>query len=193
MKIDASVIQRLSQGDREAYTAVFREYYAPLVVYSSRIVKEREIAEDIVQEFFCYLWKQRRQLAEMHSFTTYLYRSIHNRLLNYLRDRRGIPIEDQDMLKEDDFVGRMMEEEVYRELYDAVRRLPARCRDIFILKLDGADNRDIARQLDITEETVRSQLRRGKEILRRKLTAALGLSLCILICQGRFGKWIDSE
>ena len=51
MKIDASVIQRLSQGDREAYTAVFREYYAPLVVYSSRIVKEREIAEDIVQEF----------------------------------------------------------------------------------------------------------------------------------------------
>ena len=131
MKIDASVIQRLSQGDREAYTAVFREYYAPLVVYSSRIVKEREIAEDIVQEFFCYLWKQRRQLAEMHSFTTYLYRSIHNRLLNYLRDRRGIPIEDQDMLKEDDFVGRMMEEEVYRELYDAVRRLPARCRDIF--------------------------------------------------------------
>ena len=193
MKIDASVIQRLSQGDREAYTAVFREYYAPLVVYSSRIVKEREIAEDIVQEFFCYLWKQRRQLAEMHSFTTYLYRSIHNRLLNYLRDRRGIPIEDQDMLKEDDFVGRMMEEEVYRELYDAVRRLPARCRDIFILKLDGADNRDIARQLDITEETVRSQLRRGKEILRRKLTAALGLSLFILICQGRFGKWIDSE
>ena len=179
MKIDASVIQRLSQGDREAYTAVFREYYAPLVVYSSRIVKEREIAEDIVQEFFCYLWKQRRQLAEMHSFTTYLYRSIHNRLLNYLRDRRGIPIEDQDMLKEDDFVGRMMEEEVYR--------------DIFILKLDGADNRDIARQLDITEETVRSQLRRGKEILRRKLTAALGLSLFILICQGRFGKWIDSE
>ena len=99
MKIDASVIQRLSQGDREAYTAVFREYYAPLVVYSSRIVKEREIAEDIVQEFFCYLWKQRRQLAEMHSFTTYLYRS----------------------------------------------------------------------------------------------TAALGLSLFILICQGRFGKWIDSE
>ena len=92
------------------------------------------------------------------------------------------------MLKEDDFVGRMMEEEVYRELYDAVRRLPARCRDIFILKLDGADNRDIARQLDITEETVRSQLRRGKEILRRKLTAALGLSLFILICQGRFGK-----
>lgn len=52
---------------------------------------------------------------------------------------------------------------------------------------------DIARQLDITEETVRSQLRRGKEILRRKLTAALGLSLFILICQGRFGKWIDSE
>lgn len=50
------------------------------------------------------------------------------------------------MLKEDDFVGRMMEEEVYRELYDAVRRLPARCRDIFILKLDGADNRDIARR-----------------------------------------------
>ena len=97
------------------------------------------------------------------------------------------------MLKEDDFVGRMMEEEVYRELYDAVRRLPARCRDIFILKLDGADNRDIARQLDITEETVRSQLRRGKEILRRKLTAALGFSLFILICQGRFGKWIDSE
>ena len=125
MKIDASVIQRLSQGDREAYTAVFREYYAPLVVYSSRIVKEREIAEDIVQEFFCYLWKQRRQLAEMHSFTTYLYRSIHNRLLNYLRDRRGIPIEDQDMLKEDDFVGRMMEEEVYRELYGQPRHCPS--------------------------------------------------------------------
>lgn len=90
------------------------------------------------------------------------------------------------MLKEDDFVGRMMEEEVYRELYDAVRRLPARCRDIFILKLDGADNRDIARQLDITEETVRSQLAPGKGNPPAEVDSGIGVEFVYSDMLGAF-------
>ena len=71
MKIDASVIQRLSQGDREAYTAVFREYYAPLVVYSSRIVKEREIAEEIarVEKVFVGTSEQVQELLNEYGST----------------------------------------------------------------------------------------------------------------------------
>ena len=76
----------------------------------------------------------------------------------------------------------MMEEEVYRELYAAIQKLPERCRRIFLLKLDGEENQKIADMLQISEETVRSQLRRGKELLQNNVVSFYVLGVICYWC-----------
>lgn len=175
-----TTIQLLAKGDKVAYAAVFRAFYGPLVMYARRFVEDRDAAEDIVQGFFCRIWEDRQHLKSIQSFKSYFYSSIRNRSLNYLRDRHHVPIEGLEILKEEDFIMEMMEEEVYRELYTAIQALPEKCRLIFQMKLKGKGNPEIAIQLGITEETVRSQLRRGREILHKTLSVSLGLTLLLL-------------
>lgn len=174
-----TLIQLLAEGDKHAYAFVFHEFYKPLVVYASRFVGNQDAAEDIVQGFFCRLWEDRKRLAGIKSFKSYFYSSIRNRALNYLRDQHGVSLEGIEIRKDEDFLLEMMEEEVYRELYAAIQKLPEKCRQIFLLKLSGKENAEIALELAITEETVRSQLRRGREILQRKLTGLLSLVITL--------------
>lgn len=164
------VIKSLSKGDRKAYESVFSEFYVPLVLYACKFVKDHDVAEDIVQDFFCKLWEGRRHLPDIRSFKTYLYTSVRNRSLNYLRDKHSVSIEEATLFSESDFLKEMMEEEIYRELYAAIRKLPDKCGRILLLKLDGKDNIEIGKILGVTEETVRSQLRRGRELLQKNMT-----------------------
>lgn len=171
----------LAVGDKKAYETVFREFFRPLVVYACRLVGDRSTAEDIVQDFFCRLWEERRLLAEVRSCRTYLYRSVRNRCMNFLRDRRIVSLEELEEQPEGDFWTEMLEEEVFRELYAAIGRLPDKCREIFNLKLEGVENDGIAVRLGISEATVRSQLRRGRELLREALKGMMdaGVLLCL--------------
>lgn len=171
-----TIFKLLADGDRQAYASIFREYYGPLVLYSRRFVGEADVAEDIVQEFFCHLWENRKRMGEIRSFKTYLYTSVRNRSLNYLRDNHVVSIEGVEVQKEEDFLMEMMEAEIYRELYAAIDKLPDKCRVIFLKKLGGLDNQEIAQELVISEETVRSQLRRGRELLQKQLTGLSALA-----------------
>lgn len=171
------LVRQLSKGDKKAYAMVFHEFYTPLLLYSIKYTKNQEASEDVVQEFFCTLWEERRKLQDNKSFCAYIYTSVRNRSLNYLRNNHFLPLDEYDKVSEEDLLMELMEEEVYRELYAAIQRLPERCKQIFLLKLDGIDNAEIARRAAVTEETVRSQLRRGRVLLQKELTGIVTLAL----------------
>ena len=164
------VIARLKRGDEETYTRLFRDFYAPLASYSVNFTGDSQASEDIVQNFFCKLWEDRRALSENKSLKAYLYVSIRNLSLNYIRDRRTHSLDGFDPSSGDDIMLEILREEVYSELYRAIQQLPDRCRNILTLKLEGIDNKEIARRMDITEDTVRSQLRHGKTLVRDIIT-----------------------
>lgn len=172
-------IQLLAKGDKQAYATVFREFYRPLVMYACRFVVDRDAAEDIVQSFFCRLWENCSQLVNIKSLRSYFYSSVRNRSLNYLRDKHVVGLEEAEVRKEEDFLMEMMEEEVYRELYAAIYRLPDKCQQIVLMKLIGKDNREIAAELLLSEETIRSQLRRGRELLHKQLSGILAVLVLI--------------
>lgn len=176
-----SQIQLLAKGDQQAYDSVFREFYRPLVMYACRFVEDRDAAEDIVQSFFCRLWEKRHLLVDVKSFKSYFYSSVRNRSLNYLRDKHAVSLEEAKNRNEEDFLMEMMKEEIYRELYAAIRRLPKKCQQIVLLKLVGKENQEIADELKITEETVRSQLRRGKGLLQKYLRGLWVMLLLVML------------
>ncbi len=177
-----TILKSVSKGDKTAYNSLFREFYGPLVLYACHFVEDRDVAEDIVQGFFCYLWENRVELKTVQSFKTYFYTSVRNRSLNYLRDKHVVSIEGFEIRKEEDFLMEIMEQEIYRELYVAIRKLPDKCQQIFLLKLAGKDNNEIAQEMNISEDTVRSQLRRGREILQKQLIGLSVLAALAYIC-----------
>ena len=115
------VVKKVSSGDRKAYAALFHEFYTPLLLYSIKFTKNREASEDIIQDFFCRLREDRKRLINDKSFHAYIYSSVRNRSLNYLRDSRSVSIEGFEKQSDEDFLREMMEEEKNIELLKTLK------------------------------------------------------------------------
>ena len=172
----------VSQGDRQAFTAIFKKYYKPLVLFAAARVKDDDAAEDIVQAFFCKLWEERASLARVTHCKSYLYQSIHNCCQNYVRHRRIVAaLPPPDEVLDDNLLQAIIEEELYTELMRQVDLLPPKCREVMLLKLQDMDVSTIAATCHISEETVRSQYRHGKTLLKKQLSPAFKDALPLLL------------
>jgi len=82
-------LEQLRTGDAEAFEAMFRAYAAPLCDFAFSYVHAREIAEEIVQDLFCWIWAQRFTVEMPHGMRSWLFTVIRNRSLNALRNQRA--------------------------------------------------------------------------------------------------------
>ncbi|NJK85766.1 MAG: hypothetical protein HC906_07140 [Bacteroidales bacterium] len=85
MKIEEDeLLKKFRIGDRKAFEIIFNNYFEKLCLYSNEFVKDEGNAEEIVEDFFFNLWINHENL-EINSLKPYLFRSIHNRSINYLK------------------------------------------------------------------------------------------------------------
>ena len=132
-------IRRLQQREKEAFQELFYSWHRPLCFFASRIIKDQDVAEDLVQDVFVAFWKyDLSAFPNEKTIRTFLYTSVRNGCLNYLRDleirarndRKAVPESEED---QDCFLLRQMESEVVTELFEAIDELPERCREIFYM------------------------------------------------------------
>ena len=180
MSEDATLLSELTllaAGDKKAFRILYHRYYQVLVLYCMSLLSDKTTAEDIVQDVFYALWKQHPSFDHPSILKSYLYNSVRNKSVDFLRHRNAQSNYVEQMLNshpsfnvsaqgEEDFFS----EEIYRQLFHAIENMPDRQREIFKLYLDGKSNADIAEALQISVETVKTQTRRGKEYLRKNLS-----------------------
>jgi RNA polymerase sigma-70 factor (ECF subfamily) len=150
-------------GDPQAFEGLFRRYYASLFQYCQGIVTVREVAEDIVQDVFVYLWNNRKTIEITTSIKAYLYSSVRHGALNWLKRQS---VEQAYEPEASEFVVYMQETEYSDEELSALEsakrmlnELPERCRAIFLMnRVEGKKYREIAQELNISINTVKSQL-----------------------------------
>lgn len=166
---------------------LYDKYYRALVSYGCQFV-EMTIAEDIVQDLFSVLWERRPFFNSISKFSAYLYNTVHNSALNHLRHqavhnnyRQSIVDNLQEFMLVDDTLDIFNKEEIYRQLFAAIDELPPRQKEVFLLCMEGKKNREIAKQLDISAETVKVQKRRAIARLRDKLSPMLIEIILVLI------------
>ena len=156
----------------EIFESVFHKYYASLCYFANKFVRDDEAARDIVQEVFMAVWESDKKYNSYHGFRAFLYDSVKNRCLNYLKhqevERRHAEILLQEQDEEDEDY-RLMREEMYRALHRAVDELPERCRQVFELHLQGKKNEEIAQMLELSVETVKTQKKKAMHFLREWL------------------------
>lgn len=154
------------------FRRLFDSFYVPLCVFANKYVQNEEVAADIVQESFMVLWQIRTDFFYLHQVKAFLFTTIRNKALNEIEHSKVVSeYADKIIAKKHEsfFYDNIVEEEVYRTLTDAIDKLPKQMKTIMLLALEGMSNGEIAQQLDVSIETVRSL----KKIAYRKLRTLL--------------------
>ncbi|MFN8242381.1 MAG: sigma factor, partial [Bacteroidales bacterium] len=81
---DSEIVERIRQGDKGQFETLFRSSYSSLVRYAGTLVRDYDTAEEIVQDLFFRIWKEREKLNIESSLNGYLYRAVHNRCLHHI-------------------------------------------------------------------------------------------------------------
>jgi len=149
----------------EKFHRIFNELYSPLCSYCYFLINNYEAAEDIVQEQFVGLWENWERLNPIESIKGYLFQSVKNRSINYLKNQSILIHPDENTLwlnfeSKLPVASEMVENKELEKIIDqAIEQLPERCRAIFILKrIDEMSNKEIADQLNISVKTVEAQM-----------------------------------
>jgi RNA polymerase sigma-70 factor, ECF subfamily len=163
----------------EAWEAAFESNYVQLCEYVLGFVGSAELAEDLVHDLFLHLWATRGDRDAVCLSRPYLFVAARNRALKSLRHRRVAEAWIARVASERIPAGHTPEDDVIeRELAAAaaraIRELPGRCREVFLLRRrDQLSYEEIARRLDVSLGTVKSQMWHAATRLREKLAAHL--------------------
>ena len=170
-KREEQFLQRINTKQPEAFRELFSEFYNSLVLFAMGFVEQQDVAEDIVQEVLIRLWENRRHYQDITCLRSFVYTMIRNQSLNLIRNRKRssqhfhlLPEEE-----ENNFFNILVEEESNRLLFNAINTLAPQSAAIIQLSLQGLKNEEIARELSISENTVKVLKYRSLKKLRQLL------------------------
>ncbi|WP_255313466.1 RNA polymerase sigma-70 factor [Flavobacterium hibernum] len=157
--------------DEAYYKELFYSLYPRLVSYSYGLVKDNFLAEEVVGNVMLQLWENRVKFEKIIDVKSYLYTMVRNGSFLILKnEQKGIQLNNELSHETLDFDFNILEEELYATLIEALNSLPEKCKEVFELScIEGLKYRDIAEQLNISINTVKSQRARAIELLKVKL------------------------
>lgn len=173
----------IKQGSHEDFKIFFDTYFPHLVYYACRFI-EKERAEDIVQDVFVWVWENKERVEMGDSFVSFLYQSVHNKILNLIKrdrmlDEKHAQIEISNKALEyfssqNDFIDDIDEENRISELQKAIEKLPERGKMCIKLSyMYGLKAKEIAKLLNISPRTVEAHLHLSIKKLRSFMTSLL--------------------
>jgi RNA polymerase sigma-70 factor (ECF subfamily) len=174
-------VTSIRASDASAFEAMFRAYYEPLHAFALGYVRNAAAADDLVQDVLCWVWEHRGTWAVDTSLKTYLFGAVRNRALNHGRRQRimerwqcqaiaDIAIRPETRCAEP-ADALTVEGDFARALQRAVQRLPARCREAYLLRwAHHLSYKEIASHMAISEKTVEIQITKALKVLRQALT-----------------------
>ena len=175
---DLFLFTKVRDGDIRAYETLFRRYYEPLCLYGNKITSDMDVAEEIVQELFYTLWKDRESLRIVWSVKPYLYGAVRNHSLQYLehlkvREQyyRKMTANGQPESNPHDSPQEILEyKELEERLHAVLESLPQRRRDIFRMnRFEGMKYEQIARKMSLSVKTIEAEMSKALQVLRKSL------------------------
>jgi len=154
---------KIKNGNQLAFATIYDRYNKQLYLLAYRYLKNREMAEDAVQQVFVNFWIKRININEHLNIRSFLFTSLKNHTLNIIRDENRAIAKNYEYLMESFHAGSNESEieeslEMTSMIEKAVENLSPQRRQIFNLKImEGYSNQQIADRLNISVNTVKSQ------------------------------------
>jgi RNA polymerase sigma-70 factor (ECF subfamily) len=161
--------------DRSGFELLFRKYFPSLTHFARKYVPDNDTAKEIAHDVFLNLWAKRDNVDSSTSLKSYLFTSVYNRCMNYIRDQRKFNRDSKilDIIEQEvqevphDHLETM---ELESKIIESLNSLPDRCREIFMLsRFEEMSYAEIAERLGISVKTVETQISKALRILRVKL------------------------
>ena len=185
---DQQILQHLAQDDVRAFDFLYQKYFSKLYGAIYKRLQNRDLTEEVVQDLFISLWERRTVLAISTSIESYLFSSVKYLVIaqykkNNLFEKYSNSLNQE--VNNDNFTEQAVAFDELNEAYqNALKLLPERCREVFLLKRSGLSQREISEKMDISEKTVENQMTKALKVLREALsdyTVLMALALGIQI------------
>lgn len=170
------IVRKIKEGDIKAFEQVFRRYYSPLCLYAIGIIGRRDVAEELIQELFYVLWRDRESLQIFTSLNGYLYKAVRNRSLQYCEHRqvRDLYMSKTTYETEESSASTPEEQLEYKELNALINKtlnkMPERRIKIFRMqRFEGKKYAEIAKILSISIKTVEAEMTKALQSLRKEI------------------------
>ena len=181
---DAELLAALYSDDQGSFTEIYQRYCYALFTLAYRKLKNREVAEELVQDLFENLWN-RRASHEIAQLKQYLFSALRYRIINYIKAQQvragyelycrlaGTPV---DTTTED----AVAYGELNSALFAGMRKLPAKTREIFQLsRLEQYSVAEISGRVNLSEKTVEYHITKSLKLLRSYLQDFLVLAIVV--------------
>jgi len=181
---EKQIIRRAKAGDASAFAELVRRYSQRVYNLALRMMRNRQDAEDVLQETFLSAYEKIRDFDGRSTFYTWLYRIAVNASLMKLRSKHYtktfVPLDDAETAElvkpvlvdwSQYPVDQLLDEEARNVMERAIQSLPDLYRSVFVLRdLEQLSTKETARILGLSEDNVKTRLRRARLFLRNLLS-----------------------
>ncbi len=172
--LDEELYNEYLKGNKEAFEKLYIKYKNKILYFVFNIVKDYQKSEDIVQEVFIYVLKNK--LKNGYSFKYYIYLVAKSKALSYLKveNRRNELnheyFADQDLKLEENILDTITLEETKKEVIDAINMLDDKYKNaVYLVKIGGLSYKETAEILNENIQNIKNFVHRGKNKLRKIL------------------------
>ena len=168
-------LKRIQKGDLKEFERLFKELYSPLCLYANKYLQDKDKAEEIVQDIFYGIWKNRAKLSIKVSFKSYLYKAVQNNCLQLIQhhvveDKYKQYVKNEVSHFQSDPIKEMELQEMNKVVEQTLDSLPDRCKEIFSMsRFEGLKYREIAEKLEISTKTVEANMGKALQAFRKSL------------------------
>lgn len=178
----------ISAGDEPAFTEIFKRYDKRIFPFAMKIVKSEMLAEEITQEIFVKLWKNRSRLADIDHPQSYIFTICSNLAMDYIRKQLNQRKLLNKLQLSSGWEGKNFTDDTviyrdYKSMVDrAVEKLPDRQKQVYHLNIrQGMNHEEIASLLHLSPYTVRNHLAEAQRSIRQFLSHEEGYHILLLV------------
>jgi len=172
--------------DKRLFEQLFQEHFVHLCNFAQSFIYDLDEAKEIVQEVFTNLWLKKSEISTDRSIKSYLYTSVRNRCLNFIRDHKkfrsqllDLDTAGFDMAYDVDVSGIS---ELEHKVEKAIDSLPEKCAEVFKLsRFEEMKYKEIGEKLNISKKTVEAQISKALKHLRQELNEYITLLILFIL------------
>jgi len=186
---DVELINRLKKDDETALTEIYDKYWKPLFISSYNLLKDKEVCEEIIQDIFIDIWKNREKIQIKISLNSYLYASTRYKVFNHFRKKNNeLRVELFESLnKRFQYATpetKLMHQELVIQIEGIVESLPPKCKEVYKMSRDEQlSHKEISDKLNISTKTVENHITKALRVIKASLGYSATIDLALWVSE----------
>ncbi len=190
LNIEKELIKQFRAGNEMAFELIFHRTKGKLMGFLRKVLPVAEDEESVLQEIYLKLWSKRTIVEEDKNFETFLFTISRNMVIDLMRKRLNKQKYLENLytqLKEEqrnslDTLANVEYSELEKKIFELISKLPEKQQEIFKLnRIEGLTYKEIASKLEISENTVDTQIRKALAFLKSEMKNYVGLLLLVYL------------